>query len=381
MRRSVVRSIVVSLTVITSLALADGLPRAAADPAAPRTSGVPHGVLLAVDGSGSADVWAVGYTYHPGSYRHGALIEHWDGSGWSVATVPATGSTELHGVAVAGPDDAWAVGGTSSGPLALHWDGAAWSVTTFPAFDRAAALLAVTVVSPHDVWAVGWRRPDGPGNRITLTAHWDGTAWSVVDSPNPGGQHFNELGVAANGADDVVAVGVKNSTFLAERWDGTGWSVERPADPPNGTADGLYAVAATPDGRFWSVGSLFDGTYGKNLAEHVVGADWEVVTCRSPIGQSTDVAGVSAVADDDVWAVGSTEPDGRARTFTTHWDGHAWAHVPSPDPRRHWRAGLSAVAMIATNDVWAVGDRIHGAHAVPFIEHFDGTAWSIVRGA
>jgi hypothetical protein len=40
-------------------------------------------------------------------------------------------------------------------------------------------------LSPSDVWAVG-QTQELDGTILTLTERFDGTAWSIVPSPNPG---------------------------------------------------------------------------------------------------------------------------------------------------------------------------------------------------
>jgi hypothetical protein len=83
-------------------------------------------------------------------------------------------------------------------------------------------LQSVTTVAADDVWAVGvatftWYISDGDPitSSQTIIQHWNGTAWSIVSSPNPGdgnnyyGTITNELyGVAAVSTSDVWAVGM-----------------------------------------------------------------------------------------------------------------------------------------------------------------------------
>src|SRR5262245_27260489 len=73
-------------------------------------------------------------------------------------------------------------------------------------------LNAVTIFSPCDVWAVGSEGgTSGQAAEPSLVEHWDGSAWTVVPSPNPG-TGFNELlSVRGVSAHDIWAVGVTNS--------------------------------------------------------------------------------------------------------------------------------------------------------------------------
>ena len=97
--------------------------------------------------------------------------------------------------------------------LIEHWDGTAWTVVPSPnkgPFPN--SLSGVTAVAPDDVWAVGTWFTKAFDDR-TLTLHWDGTAWHRVQSPNAGPpKAANDLvSVSAIATDDVWAVGVARS--------------------------------------------------------------------------------------------------------------------------------------------------------------------------
>lgn len=90
------------------------------------------------------------------------------------------------------------------------------------------------------------------------------------------------------------------------------------------------------------------------------------------------LADVAAVAPDDAWIVGArSNPAGRARTLTEHWNGKRWAWIASPTPS--WRGGrLTSVAAIATDDAWATGYSTLRNGDAPLILHWDGTTWTEV---
>jgi len=85
------------------------------------------------------------------------------------------------------------------------------------------SIQSVDAVSSNDVWAVGYYSLPGKVLR-TLTWHWDGTAWSVVDSPNQGTGYNYLGGVGVVSANDVWAVGY-NYGPLVEHWDTGPWIV------------------------------------------------------------------------------------------------------------------------------------------------------------
>ena len=56
-----------------------------------------------------------------------------------------------------------------------------------------------------------------------------------------------------------------------------------------------------------------------------------------------------------------------------HWDGNQWNVVPSPNTPDS--SALEAVSAIASDNVWAVGQ----GNGQPLIEHWNGSKWGIVK--
>jgi hypothetical protein len=108
------------------------------------------------------DVWAVGTSSNK-SNNDRTLILHWDGSQWSVVPSPNIGSqtNDLLEVAAASANDIWTVGryinnSNVSQTLIQHWDGSKWSIISSPNVNLGDNLLqGLTVISTNDVWAVG----------------------------------------------------------------------------------------------------------------------------------------------------------------------------------------------------------------------------------
>src|SRR5215469_18286557 len=193
--------------------------------------------LNAVAVVSASNVWAVGYGPLPGgpAYEKQALIEHWNGSQWSIVPSPNPSSVysevELDGVFALAVNNVWAVGygdnppGTAS-PLDItlieHWDGTSWSIVPSPNPDtQSNQLHAIAGVASNDLWSVG-----GRGDGITccpdesLTEHWDGTSWSVVS--NSGASSLQ--GVTALATNNVWAVGLAAAGGNIEHWNGAAWT-------------------------------------------------------------------------------------------------------------------------------------------------------------
>jgi hypothetical protein len=95
----------------------------------------PTAGLLAVTAIGTNNVWAAGVKVGQSS-----IIEHWNGTSWKVVTSPNTGTaTALNTISAISPTDIWAAGcgacgdvGGNTPALIEHWDGTSWSVNPAP---------------------------------------------------------------------------------------------------------------------------------------------------------------------------------------------------------------------------------------------------------
>jgi hypothetical protein len=121
-------------------------------------------------------------------------------------------------VAALAPDNVWAVGFSTASTkpppgqydvptetLIEHYDGTSWSVVASPNVGpnsqyQSNRLLGVTAVSPTDIWAFGsYFAASGSEYQITLSMQWDGTSWSLVECPSPKPGNF---------MDDILYSGV-----------------------------------------------------------------------------------------------------------------------------------------------------------------------------
>jgi hypothetical protein len=124
--------------------------------------------------------------------------------------------------------------------------------------------------------------------------------------------------------------------LLIEHWDGAAWSIVSSPNAGDANPTGISAVAAND---IWAVGYA-NGTDGFVL--HWDGTQWTL-----DVHAGRFISGVSARAANDVWAVG---------TQVEHWDGTQWTLVPSPDPSQGGGV-LLAVDAVSATDVWGVGIR------------------------
>jgi len=316
------------------------------------------------------------------------------GSVWSIVKSPnvTTGnfaSNTLLSVAPVSQNDVWAVGlenksgFDSSGdfPLIEHWDGTAWSVSQTGT--QNADLTSVSADSANDAWAVG----NVLNNKTLLAERWNGSAWSTVPMPEPAGAISARIeGVTALSASNAWAVGTFSDNALnlplIEHWDGTSWSVVPNVPRQVAESNALDGVTAISPNDIWAVGHFSGGSTSQNsqLLMHWNGTSWSLAKpAQVTPGQSNNASvAVTANSSNDVWAVGgvdSTNSDGvtTQQPFAEHWDGTQWTEVATPAPAIGSAAfAFTAVTAVSHNDVWAVGLNAGDA----FMEHWDGTSWT-----
>ncbi|HEY8325229.1 MAG TPA: hypothetical protein VIG77_12105 [Ktedonobacterales bacterium] len=375
-----------------------------------------QGTLSSISADGPNDVWAVGSGLYPfaGGCGNGSnvIIEHWDGQSWSdvnfpTPVAPNSGFFGFNHVAVAGHNDVWAVGGVNTytrniQPVAEHWDGTQWSISSLPSLSTAIGFAGVAA-KPGAVLAVG-QTAISNGYGATVVGQWTGSQWTRLTSPSPG-TLTNELnGLAVIGPKDIWAVGDSAAGALSERWDGAQWTVV--SAPNSATSDNyLNAVAGTSASDVWAVGSGA-GKFGPGVAEHWDGSAWTQAQVPAHTGALNGVAalnttdvwavgqsgalhwngsawttssgapdgllGVTAVAANDVWAVGGNVPQscgGISPAIMAHWNGKQWINFSGMP-----QGILYSVSAASSDDLWAVGD----GFGSPLIIRMDGKQWKQV---
>jgi hypothetical protein len=206
-----------------------------------------------------------------------------------------------------------------------------------------------------------------------VVEHWNGSAWTASHARIPKGA-TDLYAVTAISATDVWAVGTNSngseaapdywSYPLAERWNGSSWQTMRLPTPSRTSPYTLSDVSAVAANDVWAVGGSVAGT----LIEHWNGKSWSRIA--SP-DLRAELSGVAAISRHDVWLVGylNTYKHGAPglTVLTEHWNGRAWRRVATPNPRGGL---LSAVGASSAHDIWAVGGTV--------VLHWNGVRWNRV---
>jgi hypothetical protein len=324
----------------------------------PSPPGPPIGDLGGVSCASATDCVAVG------ANELGPMAEHWNGTGWKIVGVPAPGGqaiAELDAVSCPSASECTAVGDSETDTettfadksLIEQWNGTAWSIVPSPnptGPDDNAQLSGVSCASTTNCFAVGnaTNSSDSLFTAKTLVEHWDGTTWSIVASPNPVGALDSELiGVSCTSTTNCFAAGdwagASSAGTLIEQWDGTSWTIS-PSAPPIGPS-------AAPSTRV-AAGTASPVTSSGARARALLS---EAATLQA--GSPAAIARAALVPSGSASARRASSAGARA-------DGASFGTIP----------GLSAVSCTSPTSCIAVGDSDTGA----LTEQWNGTAWAMI---
>jgi hypothetical protein len=293
----------------------------------------------------------------------------------------------------------WAVGDMSAAgdrgqtfrTLTMQWSGQKWSPAASPNYNDPNSapgttdnsLTGVAGVLDQDVWAVGWAGSPGTSAQQPLILHWDGVIWSL--SPHPPNEISPEwanvlTAVTAISSTEAWAVGWRQDPAISQctfvyRWDGTNWTVVQAVDP-GASKDIFYGVSGIAPDDVWAVGTA-SGVKGQlasqsNLIEHWNGSVWQVIASpnvlRKP-GATNELYAVHEIAKNNVWAIGCAQSQAKRVSSILHWDGSHWAAQLGP-------AGcLYSITARSPQEIWAAGERSNN-HTL--VLRSDGKTWQIV---
>jgi hypothetical protein len=207
-----------------------------------------------------------------------------------------------------------------------------------------AALLAITAYASAAVAGPAPRAPRVPQGAGTPAS----PGWRVSKLIGPASGNVSGL-LTADSAKDAWSVWTGPGITLIERWNGSKWQrVAVPArfDSYVRSAD---VISASSAGNVW----LFNGSA---RALRWTGATWLFQALPSWVQQASSAA---VFSPSDVWVFGTG-------FYAARYNGRSWAKVTLPEP-------ATDVSAVAPDDIWALGS------AVSFVMRWTGKAWTTVR--
>jgi hypothetical protein len=182
------------------------------------------GANESIAASSATDIWVVGTSFDTTTGTTIAEALHFNGTTWAVVPMqqPGTNTPTISAVTAVSASDAWAVGedvGATSAiggsTLIEHWNGSSWSVVPSPTPGAYPGLTGVAARGSSEVYAVGDNLPGINGGVVQgLILRWNGSSWSADPDPTDG--TYSPLYAAATlpGAANEWAVGTLSSTPL-----------------------------------------------------------------------------------------------------------------------------------------------------------------------
>ena len=319
--------------------------------------------------------------------------------------------TGLNGVYCTSASNCWAVGVRQASEDAavlnqmLAWNGSKWRLFPVPqpggrGDDAYSTLNSVRCLTARDCWAVGYYIKGGAD--LDQALHWNGTKWSQVPTPTPGGILSNDV----NELNDVVCTSPANcwavgyfgsqdtSANQALYWNGEKWSLVTTPDPAGteaGDSNLLGSVRCSSKSACLAVGDdgLTDSaSLTLNQALRWNGKKWLVQATPDPGGTMTDVAvnnlaGLACSSPASCWAAGSYGSLTEANTANEilHWNGLKWSTITVPDPDGTNPGAVNVLnwdTCVSASNCWAVG--YYGAGGVYSNQamHWNGHMWTYV---
>lgn len=327
--------------------------------------------------------------------RGRTLIESGGPGGWSASPAPSPAGvfdSELGSVACPAANFCLALGHTLKAqnagfPKAFSeaWNGSAWRiVATVDPGTSGATLADVSCESATDCVAVGYAQVDGVTRR-QLIEQWDGSGWKIVTGARLAGATDSELdSVSCSSRTFCVAIGIAEiggaQQSIAERFGGHAWTPLSHAGLLAVDLAGLSCISPT---FCMAAGETADQSHP--LAQEWNGSAWKtaVVPSPSPLGDEgatlSDVSCTSETActaiggnDFDVFDPSQEGPRPTGRPFAETWNGTDWSAGSLDAPGGTISNTLSAISCAALSQCWAAGLTERIETNVPLIEHRSG---------
>lgn len=335
----------------------------------PNVSGRNQSQLNGVASISNSDVWAVGdssiVNSSGSSSSRQTLTEHWNGTSWSIVASPnlstnATDANSLKSASAVSTSDVWAAGSTSiagavNEPLTEHWNGTAWSIVSVPSSHVGESLVSISADSSSDAWAVGSfsdLTSSGP-----VTHHWNGSTWTAVSVPST---VSTLTSVTAISSTNAWAVGSNtNNTSQVLHWNGTAWSVFTGPTLSGSLTVNYTSVSASSASDVWATGLVVSFTGVAPFFAHFNGTSWASASTTTDTQLSGDyINSIAAHSSTDALAVGFVRSN--SQTIIEQWNGTAWVSVTSPalpTPASGSASGafLSTVTFTSGGNAWIVG--------------------------
>jgi VCBS repeat protein len=343
-----------------------------------------------LDAVSCGTVSGVAYCMAVGTKADGTpYAQRWTGAGgiWSLVSttaapaIPAGGSeVSLKGISCTGRYACTAVGtyklSGKTKPLAERYDDTArsWSIQTTATTADNTTLIDVSCPSASMCIAVGAQFNGSLFNPIA--ERWDGTSWSALSVPPPGGSNMSGLSfISCASSSMCIATGNSLATPtgpFALKWDGSSWTSASTGLTGSAPSD----VSCPATNSCIAVGVNRDKTL--TLMQAWNGSQWSAQSSPNPSGQTPTLSGLSCPSTSACTAVGKGTAGSETFTLGLGWDGTSWSLQTTPNPDPPDKSSLADVSCTSASSCIAVGYDEYERRSL--IQTWDGRSWIPQQG-
>ncbi|HEX4061684.1 MAG TPA: hypothetical protein VHY58_11770 [Streptosporangiaceae bacterium] len=282
---------------------------------------------------------------------------------WSIQPTPAIPEPTGESTDISCASPSFCV---SAGSPSAIWDGTSWRQEPLPG--SLTSVQAVSCVSPTFCMAMGQAVPHSGGPEKTTVLIWNGTTWVLHPSPVIAGVSLTDVSCSSSSA--CLAVG-----GVAARWDGQKWSLLPIPTPKKASHGQLLAVSCSSPSACTTTGGYWVSEKGFALIVRWNGSHLVLQkAAQPPNDNSSYVTGVSCPDDDGCIAVGYTGNPNSGVPYIESWDGTAWTEMTPPSAT----TVLSGLSCATITVCTAVGT-LPAFSAVA--AQLSGTTWSLQQAA
>jgi hypothetical protein len=323
-------------------------------------SSLHHGPASDINGLNSVvpvsktDAWAFGGSNVDGTPGNTPIAEHWNGSHWNTAALPAGLTGEVGAGSAPSRSDIWAVGTGTKNGYVLHYNGKKWLVAKRwkQTGGLAQFFSGITAFSATNVWVFG-----GPGGNPGFGAwHLHGRTWTKVS-----GVPADITEASALSASNIWAFGASTTApnAIVEHYNGHSWKQQKAAALDNLQ---LTSVLAESADSVWVAATIHTDNTNVPWLAHWNGKKWARYKVPYPVltaGLTSDGSGgvwvtAQAASGSNCYAVHRSEA-GKWRRYLVTSTGFAVAIARIPDLTSLWTAGRTSSASGASAGIWAYG--------------------------
>jgi len=229
--------------------------------------------------------------------------------------------------------------------LIEQWDGSTWSKIPLPITNTYDDLTSIKAFAPNNIWAVGRSYSRSSNAASALIEHFNGTSWNTLPNPSSWQGFFPR--VIDGTANNMWVFGYGPTYYNLLHFNGISW---KQVSIPNQAGE-LFSLAAVGNTAI-----LVGHTVINNEYYSLIETCTTTACTNASIGADPSVLyGITAPAANDIWAVGEGNTP---QAFIEHFDGTRWSIVPTPTSNEYQLTSVSAASDGSLVAVGGIGNTL-----------------------